>query len=708
VDVTLSREYFFQQYKFMFQIIVSAIAIVFAATYSIHLLRKKNRGLSSALLVCALAAVAALEFFDLLAVIFPDDFMFWKRYSMVAEGLLVPAWLLFSLTFARELGSSPISLRQRILVLLSCAFLIAALSLPAATFFYSPDFAGERALFLDNPGFIFYIGVLVFLVIALVNLETTLVSASHGSRYKIKYEIVGAVALLAVLLLYYSQAFLYRTIDMNLMPVRTLIIIVSIALMAYSRLVRGDGVRICVSKQMAFRSIVLLAVGIYLVGLGLMGEGMKYFGESFGRSVAMALAFLAGIGMVIVLLSETAKRKVKLFLHKNFYQHKYDYRSQWLQFTDRLSSSRSDDDLLRSIVSGFTEVFGMACGALFLYDGDRQVYYVAAEMEKSRTDLVLEPQDPVIAEMRARHSLVNLIDDDANCELGSDGYFVRNGISFVIPLIPAGSVEGFVAIGRPVNKNEAYNYEDYDLMTTLARQAGSAILNLRLSEELSRAREMEALGKLSTFVLHDLKNLVSTLALVVGNAKLYIGDPEFQSDMLESLDRTVAKMNALILRLKKLRDKGCLNREAGDLLDLCNRTTGLIASGEIRVSGEPVSAEIDAEEIQKVLLNLVINSLEASNTREPVMVEVGSEDMAYIKVTDRGCGMPDDFLRHRLFKPFSTTKKKGLGIGLYQCRQIVEAHGGKIEVASEVGKGTTFTVFLPKVGEADVIFTSSA
>jgi putative PEP-CTERM system histidine kinase len=680
----------------MFQIIISILAIVFATAYSFYLLRTKDRGLSSALLVLALVAVAALELFDLLAVFFPGDFMFWKKYSMIAEGLLVPAWLIFSLTFARELGSAPISLRQRLLVLLSCTLPITVLGMPAATFFYSPDFAGARLLYLDNPGFIFYIGLLVFLVIALINLETTLVSASYGSRYKIKYEIIGSMSLLAVLLLYYSQGFIYRTIDMNLMILRTLIIIVSIALMAYSRLVRGDGVRIYVSKQMAFRSVVLLAVGIYLVGLGLMGEGMRYFGESFGRSVAIALAFLAGIGMVVVFLSETAKRRIKLFLHKNFYQHKYDYRSQWLQFTDRLSSSRSDNDLLRSIISGFTEVFGMAYGVLFLYDSDRQLYYEATEMEKKSSAVVLTPQHPVIAEMRMRRSLVNLLDDGATWTVEPGGYFDSNGISFVIPLIPAGSVEGFVAIGRPFNKSEVYNYEDYDLMTTLARQAGSTILNLKLSDELARAREMEALGKLSAFVVHDLKNLVTTLALVVDNAKQFIGDPEFQADMLESLDKTVAKMNALILRLKKLRDKDCLQREAADLLDLCNKTAHLITSGEIRVSGKPVFAEIDSEEIQKVLLNLVINSIEASNANEPVTVEVVSDEMACIKVTDKGCGMSDHFLRHHLFKPFSTTKNKGLGIGLYQCRQIVEAHGGKIEVVSVVGKGTTFSVLLPK------------
>ncbi len=94
--------------------------------------------------------------------------------------------------------------------------------------------------------------------------------------------------------------------------------------------------------------------------------------------------------------------------------------------------------------------------------------------------------------------------------------------------------------------------------------------------------------------------------------------------------------------------------------------------------------------------NLLHNALEASNSKGPIELEVGQSEEPYLKVSDLGCGMSEEFIRERLFQPFQTTKEKGFGIGLYQCKNIVEAHGGRIEVDSRVGEGTTFTVFLPQ------------
>jgi putative PEP-CTERM system histidine kinase len=684
----------------MTQTILSSITIFLATAFSLSLLRRKDISFASIVLFFAMTAIVVLELFDLLAVLYPEDLIFWKKFSISAEGCIAPSWLLFSLTYAREHNARSLSISQRLLVLLSFIFPITALSSPFTTFFYSPDFSTEHVLFLGKIGFIFYVGILIFLVISLFNLEVTLANASHSSRWKIKFEILGAVSLLAVLIFYYSQGLLYRTINMNLVPLRSLITIVGIALMAYSRFRRGNSVKIQVSKQMAFKSVVLLAVGVYLIGLGLIGEGMKYFGDSFQRSMAIALAFLAGIAMVILLLSETVKRKIKVFLYENFYQHKYDYRVQWLQFTDRLSSSKTGDDLLKSIVCGFSEVFGMGCGALFLYDSDRQVYFNAASLGLEHDDVMFKPRDPFIIFMLARKSLVNMYENESKREVEQNEFFTRNAVSFIIPLLHNDSLEGFIALGRPVDKGEMYNYEDCDLMNTLSRQATSAILNLRLSDELSRAKEMEAIGKLSAFILHDLKNLVTTLALVVDNAKHYIDNPEFQVDMLESLDGTVVKMNSLILRLKKLQDKGCLHREPADLMEIAAGAARQVGTAEVRVSGAAVFSEVDVEEIHKLLLNLILNALDATVGKGEVSVEVGFDDMAYIRVRDEGYGMSEDFLLKHLFKPFNTTKEKGLGIGLYQCKQIAESHGGRIEVTSEVGRGSTFTVWLPTNGES--------
>ncbi len=678
------------------QIILSSLAIILTVAFSLLLLVRSDRSFPSIVLVFTMVTATALEFFDLLALLHPENFLFWKKFSLTSEGFLPLLALLFSLTYARQHKIRSFSVGQRILVVGSCFFPAVAIVFPATYFFYSPDFGAERMLFLGNTAYFYYIAFTVFLVIAMVNLEATLASATHGARWTIKFDVLGVAALLTVLVFYYSQGLLYRSLNMNLVPLRSVALIAAAGMITYSRLWRGKEVRVTVSRQMAFRSVVLLVVGIYLVCLGLLGEGMKYFGDSFQRSLLMAMGFLSGIGLLVILLSETVKRKLKVFLHKNFYTQKYDYKTQWLNFTDRLTSAKSHDDLLRSIVSGFCETFGMACGVLFLRDSEREFFQCAAVLGTETSPILFSIGDPLLELMTTHKWVVHI--PEQNPEVGAEQkkFLSSFSVVFAVPLILDERLEGFILLGRPLSRDETYNYEDYDLMKTLARQGASAILNLQLSDQLYRAREMEAIGKLSTFMLHDLKNLVTTLSLVVDNAKQFIDNPEFQVDMLESLDSTVAKMNGLILKLKNLQDKGCSSHEPADLLQIADSAARQVVGGEVRVSGVQVFSDVDIEEINKLLLNLILNALDANGGTGTVSVEVGGDDTAYIRVSDEGYGMTEDFIRKSLFKPFQTTKVKGLGIGLYQCKQIVESHGGRIEVESKPGKGSTFTVLLPK------------
>ncbi|TWJ13787.1 ATP-binding protein [Geobacter argillaceus] len=186
-------------------------------------------------------------------------------------------------------------------------------------------------------------------------------------------------------------------------------------------------------------------------------------------------------------------------------------------------------------------------------------------------------------------------------------------------------------------------------------------------------------------------------ALIPGNnARHYIDNPDFQQDMLRSLDNTVNKMQGLIGRLKNLGEKELLNLQPVDLKTVVRRAMAFLPADRVTVGGEPLVVKVDAEELQKVLLNLLLNAVEASPDGSQVAVEVAMVGAPHIRVVDHGSGMSADYIRRELFKPFATTKKKGLGIGLYQSRQIVEAHGGRLEVQSEVGKGTVFTVWLKK------------
>lgn len=678
----------------MVQLVLSSAALILATVYAVSTLWRGGRTLSAYVSVAAIAVSALVECFDLAAVAGLGDPLAWKRYSLLAEGLMPAAWLTFSLTHARLAGVRHVSISQRIIWASSFLFPAAFFVFPQVSFFYSPDFNTERILFLSNTGYLFYCGLLVYMVISLINLEATFSNASLSSRWKIKFDFLGAGSLLAVLIFYYSQGLLYRTINMNLMPLRSLVIMLAIGMMLYSLVARGNGVRIAVSRNMAYKSVVLFAVGLYLVALGILGEGLRYFGEGNQKTLALGGAFVVGICLVVLLLSETAKRRLKVFLHKNFYQSKYDYRTQWLQFTDRLATAREGGDLMAAILSGYCEIFAMGCGGLFVRDSDSDVFLWAAGHELPPTAVAFSQGDAVLAPIIERSWVVNLREDAPHLRPEQEAYFSANGLQFLVPLFGPKELEAVLVLGRPVNKNEQYLYEDYDLMKTLARQAASALLNYHLSEQLARSRELEVMGRVSAFIIHDLKNLVYTLSLTVDNGREHISDPEFQDDLLDTLANTVNRMKVLISRLKNLPEKRSLDMEQVNLYRLAVDTAAMVpGSGAVSVAGADTPAHVDREEIQKVVMNLLVNALEATDGKGPVEVEVGAGSGApFIRVRDGGCGIPEEFLRTHLFSPFKSTKKKGLGIGLYQCRQIVEAHGGRIDVESTVGAGTVFTV----------------
>jgi putative PEP-CTERM system histidine kinase len=678
----------------MGNVALSTIAIITLLGIAGDSLRR-DRSRAGLFLCAALAVTAMLELFDLCAINASEGGFSWKRYALIAESFLPPLWILCSLTFARQHGHWKIGWLLKGVVVFSFLFCLLPAVFPLDAFFYAPDFPVERLLFLGTPGFFYYIGIMAALVFALVNFEATLANASLNALSKIKFDIIGLGVILAVLIFYYSQAILYRSLNMDYLPLRSFLYITAAVMMAYSRVHWRGNVPIRVSHQIAYKSVVLFAVGLYLVLLGLLGEGMKYVDTPFSRSVTISLAFLTGIALLTLLLSERVRREIKVLLHKNFYQHKHDYRTQWLRFTEQLSTSRSGGELLRRILSAYCDIFGFDGAALFLSGWGSGGYSMTAFYEIEPIEDVIPLDNSLISYMKTSTWVINVRDDNPEIIKEELNFFRKKDISIIIPLFAGENVEGFVALGHPIKANEVYIYEDYDLMKTIARQASLAIMHQRLSERASHARELEAIGNVAAFVMHDLKNLVSNISLIVENAARHIHNPDFQQDMLASLANTADKMQKLIGKLKNLREEDVSPPRPVNLLELLEKSARLVTGARITVSGAPVTAIVDENEIQKVVLNLLMNGIEASGPESPVLMEAGFAGAPFIRITDRGCGMSDGFIRTELFKPFRTTKKKGLGVGLYQCRRIVEAHGGRIEVNSTEGSGSEFIVWLP-------------
>jgi putative PEP-CTERM system histidine kinase len=441
--------------------------------------------------------------------------------------------------------------------------------------------------------------------------------------------------------------------------------------------------------------MTLLAIGVYLVGVALVGEGLSYLDLDVHGAMLMSIFMLTGVALAMVLMSETVRRKLLVLLHKNLYADKYDYRTQWLEFSKKVAEAESEEQLQDTVLRFYCNTFAVVSGLMFILSSDGERFECVANLGYPSPTFTLATNSEFTHHFGKSEWVLNVAEISDALRKSEEELLSWMDISFIVPLLSESQTLGMICLGPPINQQEIFYYEDFDLMKILARQATASLQNVRLSLQLSNLRELAAMGRVSTFVVHDLKNLGSNLALVAENAKEYLDDAEFQEDLHQTLATTVSKMTGLISRLDNLRGKQHLSRSSVDLLGLAEEAVSLVSMGKATVDGVSANAYVDHEEILKVFLNLIINGLEASRSDEVVRIEVGHNGMAYFSVTDSGCGMSEQFIRDRLFKPFETTKKKGFGIGLYQCKQIVQAHGGTISVKSEDGTGSKFTVNLP-------------
>ncbi|MEW6068551.1 MAG: XrtA/PEP-CTERM system histidine kinase PrsK [Nitrospirota bacterium] len=677
--------------------ILSSISIITSIVIALFVFSKNKKGIPNIAFALGMISIGVIEFGDTMTLREPYNILFYKKISLIGESLLPVLWLLFSFTYSRKVYKE-ISIFWKAVLFISILPFLFAISLPLNLFLYAPDIETEGMIFLNTTGYYFYLFIIMYSILTLINLEGTLRAASGSIRWRIKHMLIGTGGIMALLVYYYSHALLYRSIDMNLLHVRESVVIISSIFIMISVFREAfPKEEISVSKGIFYKSFALLVTGAYLLGLGIMGTGMKYLGEDFGRYSAITIVFAGTIAFIAVLFSETLRRRVKVFIDKNFYKDKYDYRRQWLQFTQRLSSTKSFDELLSAVLEVFASAMGSKTKSLWLYNKSSDEFYQA--QPPSNRNLKLKGNSSLILYFKEKGWVFNSKEKNLTILEENREFFERTNALLVVPLQNNGDIIGFIELGEALS-NDIYTYEDYDFLKTLARQATSAIMNAKLAEYLAEAREMEALGTISSFIIHDLKNLVSALSMSVENAPDNINNPEFQKDMLKTLSTTTEKMRILIKRLSEMPEKVELKLETVDIAPFVKETVTPFLNGKTDIaieSPDRVPLRIDREEIKKVIINLLLNAIEAANGKEPkIKIRMGKDhNTAYITISDNGCGMSEEFIERHLFKPFRTTKKKGFGIGLYQCRSIIEAHGGSIKVQSKVNAGSDFTVYLP-------------
>ena len=624
------------------------------------------------------------------------DRLFWLRFHEAAAlGLLIPWSVFVAGVFAPAEGRWPLPLRLGLGAgsLVIGAAVVTVLTLPA---FKLPDIAAPfYAAQLDRLGQVSTTVQLVITVGLLGALDTYLRSSRHEDRWRMKYLVVGLGGIFLVRFFLLSQMLLFQVLlGVYLTTAAATLVLGNLAVgasLVRTRLLRSE---VTVSRDLVYRSLVVVALGGYLLVLGALGWLLKFLGIQEELLWGSVLVFVSALAVGALLLSENVRWRLKQFVARHFYRTKYDYREQWLAFNQRLGSVVSLDELGPVLVSGVTEAGGAARGALYLADARDGRFHLAGEVELGGIPTALEGSAALPARLSAETAPVPVTDDLAATPPGS----LLGAGGMAVPLRWGGDLVGLMLIG-PERAANPYSREDLEFFKTVGEQAAGVIVTARLSETLAQAREFEAFHRLTSFVIHDLKNAVSALSMLSQNALQHFDDPEFQKDALQTLSRTVDRMKALLARLAAAPDAARLRSEPVDLSALALEATRPLDGGRVSLVKEfaPVAAVPgDNEALLRVIQNLVTNAIEAVRGSGTVTVR-SYEDGGQVvcEVTDTGIGMSPEFIQKSLFAPFRSTKSGGWGIGLYQAKGIVDAHGGTIEVTSREGAGSTFRLRLP-------------
>jgi putative PEP-CTERM system histidine kinase len=634
----------------------------------------------------------------------PADRLLWLQIREVLATLALVPWGVF----ASRLAFPDASWTRRELRLGLGLFTGLGLAAAAVVVFWSPYQASEiagpfHAAQLDLAGRYATIYQLLATVAILAALEVGIRNARAVSRWRIKYLVVGVVGLLLARFYFASQTLLFQVILASYLSTQAATILPAAAVIGASllraRLRESD---IAPSRQVLYRSVAAGVLGLYLVVVGALGWLLNRLGISEQLFWGSFVVFVTAIGLAVVLLSEDVRWRVKRFLGRHFYPAKYDYREQWLRFTGRLTSRIALRDIAPELLETLVSSVGAVHGVIFIVDEREGYLDVAASMGSVRPVLRV-PLDPTISAWLLKQRGATLLPATAETHDTPPAALVATlGLPEAIlaaPLTWRDSLEGLLVLG-PERTGAPYGPEDLELVSTVADQAAGTLVSARLSERLAQAREFEAFHRVTSFVLHDLKNAISALSLLAQNAERNFDDPEFQRDALKTLGRTVDRMKALMARLSSSQAGQSLDRRGLNLSALVAEGLGDVKAppGVTVVRDlQPVPTILgDADALRRVLANLVTNAFDAVG--QSGVVSVGTHEAdghAVLTVSDTGCGIPEEFMRESLFTAFRTTKRGGWGIGLFQVKALVEAHGGAIDVESKVGKGTTFTVRIP-------------
>jgi putative PEP-CTERM system histidine kinase len=546
-------------------------------------------------------------------------------------------------------------------------------------------------------------GALALPVCGLLMVEQLFRNLREDQRWNAKPVCLGLACVFVFDIYLFSEGLLFAVFDPDAVSVRGAVHALAVPfLLVAARRSPNWIAKLHVSRAAAFYSASLLLAGAYLLFMAAVGYYVRFFGGEWGRALQLGLA-VAGFALLGMLVFSGAFRSwLRVFVGKHFYSYRYDYREEWLRFTAMLSAQRSPQETGEMIVRGLAKMVECPAGSLWTRQGAGAAFGQSAAWNTPRVADSEAAESPLARFLSMQGWVIDLDEYRSSPrrygELALPTWLLGTKNAWlVVPLLLGDELQGFVVLSRPLTALNL-NWEVLDLLKTAGRQAAGYLAQMEATEALLDARKFEAFNKMSAFVVHDLKNIVAQLSLMLKNAERLHDNREFQQDMLLTVESSLEKMKRLMLQLREGAKPPGGSRGV-ELTPIVRRLVAMArAQGRtLEVDeGEHLFTRGHDDRLERVLGHLVQNALDATPASGRVWLRTArSAGSVRVEVGDTGTGMTEEFVRTQLFRPFSSTKASGMGIGSFESAQYIRELGGSIDVTSRSGEGSVFAVLLP-------------
>ncbi len=574
---------------------------------------------------------------------------------------------------------------------------------------------GYQAISLANS--LLHILAMVGALVLVHNLYT---AGTSDARDTLRLPLLGISAMWIYDLNLYTFAYLSRSWPIDLFALQGLALALTAPLFGLAVL-QNRTLSLRLSRSMAFQTVSLFAIGSYLILMIAVTAGLDLIGGEAGRIAQIAFVFAGSLAALMLGPSTKFRAWFRVKVSKHLFQHRYDYRSEWLRFTNTLGKPSDEASALSvRVIQGIADIVESPSGLLLMPDAS------GALLTQARWNWVhVDPPATGASARLGSHLLATgrVIECDAlreAAEAGRDNVeaslvpewaLAEPQVWAMVPLVHFDRLAGVIVLARPI-MSRTLDWEDFDLLRVAGRQVASYLAEANSQEALSDAQRFDEFNRRFAFIMHDIKNLVSQLSLLTRNAERHADNPEFRADMIETLKSSTARMNALLARLSQHHKGKREELRLGMIGPIAKSVAAAKTSlHPVVVSGDPdLRAVADPARLEQALSHLVQNAIDASDPNEPVTIRIrlAGEEVA-IDVIDKGAGMSAAFINADLFKPFTSTKDGGFGIGAFEARSLITEMRGRIQVTSREGHGSTFSVFLPaKCVESDSFHSPEA